>query len=103
MVRIDDTLAVAQNLRLPFDHRIGRQTALAFPDAHAAAARVEAKAHLPDRTDLLIERAVIRKDIQVIARGRATGEHELRGAHAGALIHAFRRQPRPDRIKRFQP
>ena len=66
------------------DDVVGRQAAVALPEVHRAAGRVEAQPHLLRRADLGAEHvaAVAGEDVVVVARGGAAGQRQL-GQRAG--------------------
>ncbi len=64
---------------------------------------MESQPDVPDGANLLVERAVVRIDIEMVAGGRATGENEFRRAHLRACVHAFVGEPRPNRVQGPQP
>ena len=67
MVLFYESLAVFQDVRFVFHHGVGRQSALAFTDAHAAAHGGESHTDFLQSPDLVIDGAVIGKDVEMIA------------------------------------
>lgn len=90
---------------LVLHHAVRRQAAVALRQVHGAARQQHPDAETLGRRDLDID-AVLqtgRKDIVMIGRRRAAGQHQLGHRHGGGEIKRLRRQPRPDRIERLQP
>ena len=64
---------------------------------------MKAQANVAQRSDLIVERHIVGKQIEMIARSRASRQQQLRGAHLRTYIYTLGSQPRPDRVQDFQP
>ena len=103
MKSFDHAACIGQDGVFVFDQRVGRQAALADAYAHCAAGRVKAQAHFATGMDRVVEAHVVRKQIQMIARRRATRQHQLRHPDFRGYICCICRQTRPDGIQRVEP
>ena len=73
------------------------------PTLIAPAARVEAQAERMRGLDRVVEAAAVRIQVEVIARGRAAGQHELGHRHLRRHVQHLGREARPHRVQRAQP
>ena len=105
MVGLDGPSRILQDKVLLLDDAIGRQPALAFPQAHRAPAGLEADADLLRGPNLVVNAvaALGGIDVEVVGRGGAAGEHQLGQPHQRAGVDRLRGQPGPDGVERLEP
>ena len=103
MIGLDEAPHLAQHRRLVLDQAIGRQAAFAHPEAHRPATCVEAHADLFRRRDLVVEADAVRIEVEMVHRGGAAGQHQLRHRGFGRDRDHLRRQAGPDRKQRGKP
>ncbi|MNY31296.1 hypothetical protein D3C86_1654540 [compost metagenome] len=103
VVLLHQPLAVAQDGGLRLHYHVRRQAALAAPDAHRAARRVKAHAHLLRRLNRIIQPRAVRIQVEVIARRGAAGQHQLGHRRLRGHPDHLRRQVRPQHVEVGQP
>lgn len=103
VVLLDQAQAVAQDGFLFLHHRVGRQAALAAAQAHGAARRMKAHAHLLRRGDGVVQPSAIRIQVQVVAGGGAARQHQLGHGGLGGDVDHLRREVRPQHVQVGQP
>ena len=97
--------AVGEDGVLVLHDAVRRQAAVALRQVHRAARQQHAQAEPLGRRDFDVDGVFepCRKNIMMIGRRGAAGQHQFRHRQGHAEIERLRRQPRPDRIKRLQP
>ena len=65
--------------------------------------KLEAQPDFAHAANLVVQRDIVRENIQVIAGSRTAGQHQFGGGEFGADIYALGAQPGPNGIQRHQP
>jgi hypothetical protein len=100
---LDQALGFFQDGGFFFDHAVGRQAALRFAHAHAAACGREAHAHGVRRFDAVVQPHAVGVDVEVVTAGGAAAQQQLGHGHLARHAHHLGRQAHPDRVEALQP
>ena len=106
VIFFDQSLRIAQNLVGGLHDRIRRQAAILPAQIHAAPARVKPHAKLGGGLNLNVNQFpadALRKNVMMIRRRRAAGQHQFRHADERAEPNRLFIQPRPNRVQAGQP
>ena len=95
------SLGIFQDRIFGIHHRVRRQPALGFAQAHGAARGMQADSHLAGGLDFVIQARAVGEQVQMVGGGRAAGEGQLAQSSLCGHKHMLRRQARPDRVERL--
>ena len=98
MPALDQALRVLQDGRLVFHQTIRGQASLALAQAHTAARRVKANAHLGSSLDFVFQAHIVGENVVMVAGGGAAGQEQFSHSKFRSRENVTAAQPRPDWI-----